>query len=365
MSGSEDNGCGCVVFAIIFAPLILAIYSWGLYPWVVSSVQFPVRYCGDQVGAGVISDDDVFYCPNGTFEVYNETYRIGISPNYASILSRSGGSGASAWKYPSQSVKWSEFTPENMCNKASLIYQQYSLPNNICSQDGKLLVGGSYISPALAAIATMVMFPIFVFGSLKLLELTEKHDFNKRTAVSLSFALLMGAFVPAVFAMYSWNRLGVPMNYLSGDRIPNVAPIYNVTFVLAVRQTSPHRYSNVYEIEKTNEIVSSPLLYNSYAAEGYNIWGGAIAVLVLDSICVLALAYYIFMWNRGQSINIARTETAAPTPPIVINDPQFFSQEDDLLIQKNYTTNPVQVPSNSGEDGEDHDAKNDNTLVVV
>jgi hypothetical protein len=233
----DDEGNVFLGLGFLFAPLILAGVSWGVFPWEISSMQFPIRYCSDN--SAMVYENNMLYCRNATSSSYNQTYRIGISPEYASIFSTKTGYDAPAWQDASQSVRWSDFTKENMCNRASLIYQQYALPNGICSEGGELLVGGSYISTANAAIATMVMFPTCLFSSAALAWLSNTQNWT--SPLCFSCVLWVAVLITAAFTMYSWNTFAVPMNYVSW-KSTNVAPIWNVTFV-------DPRYSVIYTIQ--------------------------------------------------------------------------------------------------------------------
>jgi hypothetical protein len=321
----DDPVSAClVILAIIFAPLILAGISWGIYPWINSSVQFPIRACANG-GVVLKSDNTILACSNGTASTYNEIFRVGTSLQYASILSDN--------TRDFQSVLWSDFTAENMCNQTSLIYQQYSLPNGICSSNGKLLVGGAYIPASIAGIVTMVMFPVFLFGTFAIVIISDNNRKRSATVIALVFGVLNLA--AAAYTMYSWNYFAVPMNYLSSTKPTNVAPIWNATFVyLGTSRTSKGQNIQSYSIQRTKQIIPSPPLFNSYTTDGYNMWGGAIGVLCLDLAIVLAIMIIVFAEGRTDVAHLPRptttdTTTAPPPEPIpmatAVNDPEIPS----------------------------------------
>jgi hypothetical protein len=349
---------------IVFAPLILAGVSWG-FPWAAFSVRFPVR-CGSQ-GAAIAWENDFFYCPRWSDVAYNESYVIGISLEYASILKIGYRPNSIFYYRPSfavsQDVKWSEFTAENMCNKASLIYQQYSLRYGICSESGELLVGGSYITAASAAIATMVMFPIFLSVSAGLVYMSWKRTLDKRHTMCFSFVLAISVLVPAAFTMYNWNYFAVPVNYLSNNKMANVVPIWNLTIVFANNATSPEQYADGYTIQRTNEIIPSPNLYDYHTVEGYSLWIGAIAAVCFYLVCILPLTCYILFNSRDNNTNPTpdTTDPTLPPPTTELNDQEMEAQ--DPIVQKLFNE-PSQVPRPSrpaplpSEDGEPFDITN-------
>jgi hypothetical protein len=338
----------------IVAPLFLAGYSWGVYPWISTSVVFPIK-CKE--GKTFVQENGVvFSCSNATATGYEEIFRVDINLQYASML-------GDKTRY-FQSVMWSEFTSENMCNKTSLIYQQYSLPYGICSSDGELLVGGTYIPASIAGILTMTLYPVFVFAFIRLMLCDDK---NVKKAAWVATLVGTMTLASAAFAMNSWNNFAVPMNYVSVTKLNNVAPIWNASFVnTGITKDNEGQNIPVYSIERSNQIIPSPTLFNSYTAEGYNLWSGTIALIGLYLFSILLALFSMYTSASSDATrppattNIAATAQQPASRATAVKYPEIRSN-----IPMENVNHPAEIrrPSRPAPQNPDDSTANDVVLV--